>query len=105
MRCRDRAKSMHDSLQKLDKYQNVVTRRRQRSSAERSSGSMSGSLRMGAQNSGDAPVQRLEERAKSATMSKRVRSSLLTADARVCVFPTSPSFACMSLRFIVVVTT
>ncbi|KAM0856036.1 hypothetical protein ACQ4PT_049372 [Festuca glaucescens] len=86
MRCRERAKSMHESLQKLEKYQNVVTRRRQRSSqggsAERSSGSMSGSLRMGAQNSGDAPVQRLEERAKSATMSKRVRSSL-TADARL----------------------
>lgn len=82
-RAKDRAKSMHDSLQKLDKYQNVVTRRRQRSGAERSSGSMSGSLRMGAQNSGDAPVQRLEERAKSATMSKRVRSSLLTADARL----------------------
>uniref|UniRef100_A0ACD5WKR9 Uncharacterized protein n=1 Tax=Avena sativa TaxID=4498 RepID=A0ACD5WKR9_AVESA len=79
------AKSMHESIQKLEKYQNVVVRRRQRSSqgsAERSSGSASGSLRMGAQNSGDTPVQRLEERAKSATMSKRVRSSL-TADARL----------------------
>lgn len=89
--CRDRVKSLQESIQKLDKYKNVVTRRRQRSdgaAVDRSSGSVSGSLRIGAQNSGDNPVQRLEERAKSATMSKRVRSSL-TADARVCTSATS----------------
>ncbi|VAH86111.1 unnamed protein product [Triticum turgidum subsp. durum] len=83
--CRDRAKSLQESIQKLDKYKNVVTRRRQRSdgtSVDRSSGSVGGSLRIGAQNSGDNPAQRLEERAKSSTMSKRVRSSL-TADARL----------------------
>ncbi|CAM0885373.1 unnamed protein product [Alopecurus aequalis] len=81
-RAKERAKSLHESIQKLDKYQNMVTRRRQRSGQGGSAERASGSLRMGAQNSGDAPVQRLEERAKSATMSKRVRSSLLTADAR-----------------------
>ncbi|XP_044978592.1 uncharacterized protein LOC123445643 isoform X1 [Hordeum vulgare subsp. vulgare] len=81
----DRVKSLQESIQKLDKYKNVVTRRRQRSdgaSADRASGSVGGSLRIGAQNSVDNPVQRLEERAKSSTMSKRVRSSL-TADARL----------------------
>ncbi|KAI5001607.1 hypothetical protein ZWY2020_026257 [Hordeum vulgare] len=84
-RAKDRVKSLQESIQKLDKYKNVVTRRRQRSdgaSADRASGSVGGSLRIGAQNSVDNPVQRLEERAKSSTMSKRVRSSL-TADARL----------------------
>ncbi|VAH69957.1 unnamed protein product [Triticum turgidum subsp. durum] len=83
--CRERVKSLQESIQKLDKYKNVVTRRRQRSdgaSVDRSSGNVGGSLRIGAQNSGDNPAQRLEERAKSSTMSKRVRSSL-TADARL----------------------
>lgn len=90
MLCREKTKSLQDSIQKLDKYRNVVTRRRQRSeggATERSSGSGSGSLRMGAQNSMDNPGQRLEERAKSATTSKRVRSSL-AADARVCTCAT-----------------
>ncbi|KAB8085371.1 hypothetical protein EE612_008193 [Oryza sativa] len=84
-KAKEKTKSLQDSIQKLDKYRNVVTRRRQRSeggATERSSGSGSGSLRMGAQNSMDNPGQRLEERAKCATTSKRVRSSL-AADARL----------------------
>lgn len=50
MGCRERAKSLQESIQKLDKYRNVVTRRRQRSegATERSSGGGPGSLRMDA---------------------------------------------------------
>uniref|UniRef100_A0A0D9VAR1 Uncharacterized protein n=1 Tax=Leersia perrieri TaxID=77586 RepID=A0A0D9VAR1_9ORYZ len=84
-KAKEKTKSLQDSLQKLDKYKNAVTRRRQRSdggATERSSGTGSGSLRMGAQNSMENAGQRLEERAKSATTSKRVRSSL-AADARL----------------------
>ncbi|XP_006645340.1 uncharacterized protein LOC102711847 isoform X1 [Oryza brachyantha] len=84
-KAKDKTKSFQDSIQKLDKYRNVLTRRRQRSDGgvtERSSGSGSGSLRMGAQNSMENAGQRLEERTKSATTSKRVRSSL-AADARL----------------------
>lgn len=80
-KAKDKAKALQESIQKMDKYRNVVARRRRQSDGG-SSGSGSGSLRMGAQNSGDNPVQRLEERAKSVTTSKRVRSSL-TADARL----------------------
>lgn len=75
---REKARSLHEAIQKLDKYKNIVTRKRQRSTDASSapdklgpagpSSSSSGALRMGAQNN-------------SAVLSKRVRSSL--ADARV----------------------
>ncbi|KAG8053831.1 hypothetical protein GUJ93_ZPchr0001g30177 [Zizania palustris] len=84
-KAREKTKSLQEYIQKLDRYRNAITRRRQRSEGgvtERSSGSGSGSLRMGAQNNAENPGQRLEERAKSATTSKRVRSSL-AADARL----------------------
>ena len=67
---REKVRSLHDAIQKLDKYKNIVIRKRQRSadSGADKLASSSGALRIGAQNS-------------SAVMSKRVRSSL--ADARV----------------------
>ncbi|CAN6336028.1 unnamed protein product [Urochloa humidicola] len=70
-KAKEKVRSLHDAIQKLDKYKNIVTRKRQRSadsSAPDKLASSSGALRIGAQNS-------------SAVMSKRVRSSL--ADARV----------------------
>ncbi|KAG8061231.1 hypothetical protein GUJ93_ZPchr0003g16475 [Zizania palustris] len=81
----EKTKSLQESIQKLDRYRNAITRRQQRSEGgmtERSLGSGSGSLRMGARNNAKNPGQRLEERAKSATTSKHVRSSL-AADAWV----------------------
>ncbi|PAN16817.2 hypothetical protein PAHAL_3G086800 [Panicum hallii] len=69
-KAKEKVRSLHDAIQKLDKYKNIVTRKRQRSadSGTDKLASSSGALRIGAQNS-------------SAVMSKRVRSSL--ADARV----------------------
>ncbi|GJM94286.1 hypothetical protein PR202_ga10920 [Eleusine coracana subsp. coracana] len=64
---RDKVRSLQDAIQKLDRYKNIVTRKRQRSESGPEKLS-SGALRMGAQNN-------------SAVLSKRVRSSL--ADARV----------------------
>jgi hypothetical protein len=75
---REKVRSLHEAIQKLDKYKNIVTRKRQRATEASSSpdklgaagacSSSTGALRMGAQNN-------------SAVLSKRVRSSL--ADARV----------------------
>ncbi|GJN36382.1 hypothetical protein PR202_gb25235 [Eleusine coracana subsp. coracana] len=65
---RDKVRSLQDAIQKLDRYKNIVTRKRQRSESGLPEKLSSGALRMGAQNN-------------SAVQSKRVRSSL--ADARV----------------------
>jgi hypothetical protein len=88
---RDKVRSLHEAIQKLDKYRNIVTRKRQRATDASSapdklgpagpSSSSSGALRMGAQNN-------------SSVLSKRVRSSL--ADARVRVL--SPLFRLSSQR-------
>ncbi|CAL5097475.1 unnamed protein product [Urochloa decumbens] len=69
-KAKEKVRSLHDAIQKLDKYKSIVTRKRQRSadSGPDKLASSSGALRIGAQNS-------------SAVLSKRVRSSL--ADARV----------------------
>nr|CAB3459894.1 unnamed protein product [Digitaria exilis] len=67
---REKVRSLHEAIQKLDKYKNIVTRKRQRTTdaGPDKLASSSGALRIGAQNS-------------SSVLSKRVRSSL--ADARV----------------------
>jgi hypothetical protein len=75
---REKVRSLHDAIQKLDKYKNIVTRKRLRSESGLEKLS-SGALRMGAQNN-------------SAVMSKRVRSSL--ADARVRASPLFPFAQC-----------
>ncbi|TVU18409.1 hypothetical protein EJB05_34505 [Eragrostis curvula] len=66
-KAKDKVRSLQEAIQKLDRYKNIVTRKRQRSESGPEKLS-SGALRMGAQNN-------------SAVLSKRVRSSL--ADARV----------------------
>jgi hypothetical protein len=68
---REKVRSLQEAVQKLDKYKNIITRKRQRSE------SGPGALRMGAQNN-------------TAVMSKRVRSSL--ADARVRASPLCPLY-------------
>ncbi|AQK95638.1 hypothetical protein ZEAMMB73_Zm00001d011089 [Zea mays] len=78
VKAKEKVRSLHEAIQKLDKYKNIVTRKRQRATEASSSpdklgaagacSSSTGALRMGAQNN-------------SAVLSKRVRSSL--ADARV----------------------
>ncbi|KAK3137767.1 hypothetical protein QOZ80_5BG0456950 [Eleusine coracana subsp. coracana] len=67
-KAKDKVRSLQDAIQKLDRYKNIVTRKRQRSESGLPEKLSSGALRMGAQNN-------------SAVQSKRVRSSL--ADARV----------------------
>jgi len=75
-KAKEKVRSLHEAIQKLDKYKNIVTRKRQRATEASAApdklgpagASSSGALRMGAQNN-------------SAVLSKRVRSSL--ADARV----------------------
>nr|CAB3463585.1 unnamed protein product [Digitaria exilis] len=69
-KAKEKVRSLHEAIQKLDKYKNIVTRKRQRTAdaGPDKLASSSGALRIGAQNS-------------SAVLSKRVRSSL--ADARV----------------------
>jgi hypothetical protein len=67
----EKVKSLHDTIQKLDKYKNIVTRKRQRTAdaGPDKLASSTGALRMGVQNN-------------SAVMSKRVRSSLTDAQVR-----------------------
>ncbi|XP_065865954.1 uncharacterized protein [Euphorbia lathyris] len=83
-RARDRAKVMQDSLSKLEKYEALNLKKRQRSehlSNERSNGGTM--TKMGNQvrrNTQDNMGQRLEDRAKSVGLNKRVRSSV--ADTR-----------------------
>ncbi|XP_062179657.1 uncharacterized protein LOC133884314 isoform X2 [Phragmites australis] len=69
-KAKDKVKSLQEAIQKLDRYKNIVTRKRQRSESglEKLGAGSSGALRMGAQNN-------------PTVMSKRVRSSL--ADGRV----------------------
>ncbi|KAL6865145.1 hypothetical protein ACP4OV_016296 [Aristida adscensionis] len=64
-KAKEKVRSLHEAIQKLDKYKNIVTRKRQRSElgAEKLGGGSAGALRIGAQNS-------------STVLSKRVRSSL-----------------------------
>ncbi|KAL6619846.1 hypothetical protein ACP70R_031949 [Stipagrostis hirtigluma subsp. patula] len=65
-KAKEKVRSLQEAIHKLDKYKNIVTRKRQRSELgadKLGGGSSSGALRIGAQNS-------------STVMSKRVRSSL-----------------------------
>ena len=83
---RDRAKMLRESIFKLDKYKEAInSKKRQRSdlsSSERPSGTL---VKMGSQihrNPHDPMNHRLDDRAKSVTLNKRVRTSI--ADQRVC---------------------
>ncbi|XP_010912280.1 uncharacterized protein [Elaeis guineensis] len=78
-RARDRARFLHDSLLKLEKYRNILSRKRQRSepSSEKSGGA--NLLKMGGQahqNPAEVASSRLEDRTKNVVPNKRVRSSM-----------------------------
>lgn len=80
-KARERAKTLNESITKLDKYRlTLQSKKRQRnevSSSERSSGA--NLLKMGSQthqNGSDLATQRVEDRTKSAVPNKRVRTSL-----------------------------
>ncbi|KAJ0973415.1 hypothetical protein J5N97_021374 [Dioscorea zingiberensis] len=80
LRARDRVKLFNESIVKLEKYRNLLPRKRQRN--ETPSGEKPGGpslLKMGNQvhqNPPDLVVQRSEERAKSIVPNKRARSSI-----------------------------
>lgn len=85
---RDRAKLLQESILKLDKYRNIVTKRRSRNEAQTSEKPGSSNLlKMGSQihqSSSDIANVRQEERTKLAIPNRRVRSSM--AEVRVCIF-------------------
>lgn len=82
---RDRAKLLRESLFKLEKYKEALSsKKRQRS--DHSSNERANVAKVGSQihrNPHDIMTQRLEDRAKSVGLNKRVRTSV--ADVRVCI--------------------
>ncbi|WCJ41818.1 hypothetical protein M5689_022661 [Euphorbia peplus] len=86
-RARDRASMMNDSLSKLDKYREALnSKKRQRSELILNERSNAANMtKMGNQihrNTQDIMGQRLEDRAKSVGLNKRVRTSVADADGR-----------------------
>ncbi|XP_020678371.1 uncharacterized protein LOC110096662 isoform X1 [Dendrobium catenatum] len=79
-RARDRAKLLQESILKLDKYRNIVTKRRSRNEAQTSEKPGSSNLlKMGSQihqSNSDIANVRQEERTKLAIPNRRVRSSM-----------------------------
>ncbi|XP_009390026.2 uncharacterized protein LOC103976520 isoform X5 [Musa acuminata AAA Group] len=78
-RARDRMKSLQESIMKLDKYRNLLSRKRQRTDQLYEKSGNSNPLKMGSQ-SHQSPSEiaspRLEDRAKNVIPNKRVRSSM-----------------------------
>ena len=78
---------LQDSLLKLDKVRNIVSKKRQRNEIQSTEeASNSNLLKLGSQvhqNPSDLAGQRLEERTKNGVPNKRVRSSM--AEVRVCI--------------------
>ncbi|XP_010244738.1 PREDICTED: uncharacterized protein LOC104588490 isoform X2 [Nelumbo nucifera] len=95
-KARDRAKTLSDSLSKLDKYCEALDSRKQRQrnellSNERSSGT--NLLKIGSQmhqNRSDLVGQRLEERTKNVVPNKRVRTSIAEAEGRTTTLSRPP---------------
>lgn len=85
---RDRAKLLQESILKLDKYRNIVMKRRLRNEAQTvEKANSSNLLKMGSQvhqSNSDMGNARPEERTKLAIPNRRVRSSM--AEVRVCIF-------------------
>uniref|UniRef100_A0A1D1Z2K0 Chlorophyllase-1, chloroplastic n=1 Tax=Anthurium amnicola TaxID=1678845 RepID=A0A1D1Z2K0_9ARAE len=79
-RARERTKVLQESLARLERYRNLISRKRQRNdipSGERSGGASFS--KMGSQihqNPSDPGAQRLEDRAKNIVPNKRMRSSM-----------------------------
>ncbi|KAK8938704.1 hypothetical protein KSP39_PZI011460 [Platanthera zijinensis] len=85
-RARDRAKLLQESILKLDKFRNIVAKRRQRNEVQsHEKPGISNSLKTGNQihqiNS-DIAGARTEERTKLAIPNRRARSSMIESDGR-----------------------
>lgn len=83
---RDRAKFLHESILKLDKYRNILSRKRQRNELSSEKPGSANLLKMGGQAHqipAEVASSRLEDRTKNAVPNKRVRSSM--AEVRVCI--------------------
>lgn len=101
---RDRAKLLQESILKLDKYRNVVMKRRQRNEVQTSEKvGCSNLLKMGNQihqGNSDVGNARTEERAKISIPNRRVRSSIVEAQVcnyiLVCFFGTL--YFCLRLK-------
>lgn len=78
---------MKDSILKLDKFRNIVAKKRQRNELQSNERlSNPNLLKIGSQmhqNSSDLSGQRLEERTRNGLPSKRARSSMV--ELRVCI--------------------
>ncbi|XP_020246907.1 uncharacterized protein LOC109824683 [Asparagus officinalis] len=79
-RAKERGKSLQNSLVKLDKVRNIVSKKRQRSGNQfNEKSSSSNLLKIGSQmhqNPPDFVGQRVEERTKNGVLNKRIRSSI-----------------------------
>lgn len=97
LKARNRGKKLVESLQKLDKYCEVLNSKKQTN--ERSGGS--NLLKMGSLMQRDLVTPRLEERTKNIVLNKRIRSSI--AEIRVCIqclFENFHSFLSISKIFL-----
>lgn len=88
MAIRDRAKLLQESILKLDKYRNVVAKRRLRNEVQTSEKTgCSNLLKTGSQihqGNSDVGNARPEERTKISIPNRRVRSSM--AESQVCIY-------------------
>ncbi|XP_008787937.1 uncharacterized protein LOC103705824 isoform X2 [Phoenix dactylifera] len=78
-RARDRARLLQESVLKLEKYRNILSRKRQRSEPSSEKSGTANLLKLGGQahqNPAEVASQRLEDRTKNVVPNKRVRSSM-----------------------------
>ncbi|XP_064968569.1 uncharacterized protein LOC135614775 isoform X1 [Musa acuminata AAA Group] len=78
-RARDRTKLLHESILKLDKYRNLISRKRQRIDQSNEKSGTSNPLKMVSQthqNPAELTSPRLEDRSKNVVPNKRIRSSM-----------------------------
>lgn len=102
---RDRAKLLQESILKLDKYRNIVTKRRLRNEVQSSEKTgCSNLLKTGSQihqGNSDVGNARPEERTKITIPNRRVRSSM--AEAQVCIYILVCIFSTLYFPLILVV--
>nr|XP_029117254.1 uncharacterized protein LOC105033855 isoform X3 [Elaeis guineensis] len=87
-RARDRARFLQDSVVKLDKYRNILSRKRQRSEPSSEKSGTTNLLKLGGQvhqNPAEVASQRSEDRTKNVVPNKRVRSSMAESEGRSAV--------------------
>ncbi|WOL02283.1 hypothetical protein Cni_G11002 [Canna indica] len=91
-KARDRTKSLQESIVKLDKYRNLLPRKRQRIDQSNDKSGTSNPLKMGSQthhSPAELASSRLEDRAKNVIPNRRIRSSMaeVRAEGRSTVPP------------------